>query len=226
LLANKGFWTQAVLGATWGGLASDGLRAVKRSHIITIGALLGGTAVTLYACSETGPSVAFAFRGSKDAALEQCGNRGIAPGVCADAFAQADLVHRQQAPGFATRAACERETDSKCAASTSVGSDGRTAEVEVPIMDGFLIVMPETPGCIFAGNGREEGGGGCSPVLQALPLYQSQSQADAYRLLASREGQHTGVEGIAGHALGMSAVAVTISRGGFGARVGGGRAGA
>lgn len=184
---------------------------MKRSRTISLGLLLGGTALTFYACSGPEETAELIYEGNRADAVRQCVADDVPAQTCEAAYAEAQRAHAQAAPRFTSRAECERATDSACDFTVVKRFDGTLADVVVPVMTGFLLSQ--------ALPGREANVG--------TALYRSLKDPASYRQLSAFVG--VGAAG-GGVALGPTSVGAgksisAGSRGGFGAHGSGGKGG-
>ncbi|WP_024278238.1 DUF1190 domain-containing protein [Xanthobacter sp. 126] len=185
---------------------------MKRSTQISLGLLLGGTALTFYACSGPDEPSELIYEGNRADAVRQCVADDVPAQTCATAYAEAQRAHVQSAPRFTSRAECERATDSACDFTVVKRFDGTLADVVVPVMTGFLLSQ--------ALPGREANSG--------TALYRSLRDPTSYRQLSAFVS--VGAGGGGGAFLGPTSVGGGKSigaggRGGFGAHGGGGKGG-
>ena len=183
---------------------------MKRSRVISLGLLLGGTAVTFYACKEPEVPNVLAFSGDRVDVLRQCSARGVPARTCEDAYAEAETAHLRGAPRFASKEACERAMDSACELTPMLRPDGNMINVIAPVMTGILLTRT------FSGV--------LTSFSSSTAMYRSLHDPNAYRPLGSFAGG-----GIGGGAV-VSAPApgtkgIASGRGGFGAHGSGGRGG-
>lgn len=186
---------------------------MKRSRTISLGLLLGGTALTFYACGDPDEPGELIYEGNRADAVRQCVADDVPAQTCETAYAEAQRAHAQSAPRFTSRAECERATDSACDFTVVKRFDGTLADVVVPVMTGFLLSQ--------ALPGREANVG--------TALYRSQKDPTSYRQLSAFVS--VGPGGGGGMALGAPTVGGgkgvgAGGRGGFGAHgTGGGKGG-
>lgn len=185
---------------------------MKRSRTISLGLLLGGTALTFYACSGPEETAELIYEGDRADAVRQCVADDVPAQTCEAAYAEAQRAHAQAAPRFTSRAECERATDSACDFTVVKRFDGTLADVVVPVMTGFLLSQ--------ALPGREANVG--------TALYRSLQEPTSYRQLSAFVG--VGAAGGGGMALGAPTVGGgkgigAGGRGGFGAHGSGGKGG-
>lgn len=183
---------------------------MKRSRVISLGLLLGGTAVTFYACK--GPEVpnVLAFSGDRADVLRQCSANGIPARTCEEAYAVAEAAHQQGAPRFASKEECERAMDSACEFAPTLRPDGNMMNGIAPVMTGILLTRA------FSGV--------LTSFSSSTAMYRSLRDPDAYRPMGSFTGGWVG-GGAAASAPASGAKGVASGRGGFGAFGGGGRGG-
>lgn len=185
---------------------------MKRSAQISLGLLLGGTALTFYACSGPDEPSELIYEGNRADAVRQCVADEFPAQTCETAYAEAQRAHARSAPRFTSRAECERATDSACDFTSVKQPDGSVALVVAPLMTGFLLSQ--------ALSGREANVG--------TALYRSLKDPTSYRQLSAFAG--TRREGGGGTALGPPSVGGgkgigAGGRGGFGAHGSGGKGG-
>lgn len=182
---------------------------MKRSRSITLGLLLGGTAVTLFSCGETPSEEAITFfAGDKRQAVARCVDSGLSPETCDTAYDEAEAEDRKHAPFFVSHDECEAETGSSCAKRPAPAGDGTVAWPWAPAMGGFAVTALSLEAVCRAGQV-------CRPLYQGVALYGRVDAPGRYHVAARLE---------VGGGVGFSGRTGTVARGGFGGR-GGGRGG-
>ncbi len=186
---------------------------MKRSTSVRLTLMGAATATSLAACDGEPPAPPAAFTTVQDCALG-----GFPNAECQTAYDDAQKAHLANAPRFASLEECRKAVDvDNCVETPVRTADGRTSNVFMPLMAGYLIgnllnqrqIPPQQQQ--QSSSGYSGGGGGG----RGAPLYRSREYAGTFRdggnLATSKSGNT-----ISAPSRPANINTTTISRSGFG----------